>query len=85
MSPIYSIRVRPPNFNRIVNIAPFRFFVRSGVFFFKPLIPFEFGWLFYFLKKIFLKGLLKGFAQWELVKGLFQLRLGAALSLFLEN
>ena len=32
MSPIYSIRVRPPNYNRIVSIAPFRFFERSGAF-----------------------------------------------------
>ena len=45
----------------------------------------RFGWLFLFFQIIFPNGLLKGFSQWELVKGLFQLRLGAALSLFLEN
>lgn len=85
VSSIYNVRVRPPNFNRIVNIAPFRFFEWSGVFSLSHSFLSRCGWLFLFFQKFFLKGLLKGFAQWELVKGLFQLQLGAALSLFLEN
>ena len=53
MSPIYSIRVRPPNYNRIVSIAPFRFFERSGVFSLSHSFLSRFGWLFLFFQKNF--------------------------------